>query len=223
MTFFERLERETSAERNALYSTPQIVAGLAGRISRETYVAYLGEAYHHVRHTVPLLGLARDQMDPAHARFRLALEDYIQEETGHEAWILNDIASAGGDVGAVRAGPPGEPAARLVAFARDYVSRVNPMGMFGMIYVLEGTSIALATHGAKAVAAALGLGPECFSYLRSHGALDQAHMKLFAALMGTVDDPRDQTAIIEVARQVFGLYADLFRSIPHTEALSHAI
>lgn len=223
MTFFERLEHETGAERLALYSVPQILAGLAGTISRETYVAYLGEAYHHVRHTVPLLSLARDRMDAAHDRFRMALQDYVDEETGHEAWILNDIARAGGDAEAVRAGPPGAATARMVEFAYDYVGGVNPMGMFGMIYVLEGTSVALATHGASAVAASLGLGPECFSYLSSHGSLDQAHMKFFAGLMTSVDDPEDQAAIVDVARRVFGLFADMFRGIPMGEVLAHAV
>lgn len=223
MSFFERLERETGAERMALYSTPQILAGLQGTISRATYIAYLGEAYHHVSHTVPLLSLARDGMDAAHERFRVALDEYVKEETGHEAWILNDIARSGGDAEAVRNGPGGAATARMVEFAYDYVGRVNPMGMFGMIYVLEGTSVALATHGASAVATSLGLGPECFSYLSSHGALDQEHMTFFAGLMATVDDPKDQDAIVEVAKAVFVLFADMFRSIPLTQEPAHAL
>lgn len=223
MSFFERLERETSAERLALYSTPQLLDGVAGRISRETYLAYLAEAFHHVSQTVPLLSSARDRMDAAHAPFRDALEAYIAEETGHEQWVLNDIASAGGDAEAVRLGAPRSSTELMVAYAHDYVARTNPMGMFGMVYVLEGTSIALATHGAGAVAGALGLGPECFTYLSSHGALDQEHMTFFAGLMDTVDDPADQEAILHVARRIFVLFADMFRSIPHEPRLAHAV
>ncbi|MBI1198187.1 MAG: biliverdin-producing heme oxygenase [Phenylobacterium sp.] len=223
MSFFERLERETAVERGALYAVPQILAGLSGEITREAYVAYLGEAYHHVSHTVPLLKAARDRMDAAHERFRAALDEYVEEETGHEKWILNDIRNAGGDADAVRDGPPGAATELMVAFAYDYVARVNPMGLFGMIYVLEGTSIALASHGAAAVARGLGLGPECFSYLTSHGALDQDHMKFFAGLMETVDDPLDQDAIVHVAKRVFGLFADVFRSIPLEARLAHAV
>lgn len=223
MSFFERLERETSAERLALYSVPQLLDGVAGRISRDTYVAYLAEAYHHVSHTVPLLTAARDRMDAAHAPFRAALEEYISEETGHEQWILNDIARSGGDAEAVRIGAPRASTELMVAYAYDYVSRINPMGMFGMVYVLEGTSIALATHGAGAVSKALGLGPECFSYLSSHGSLDQDHMKFFEGLVNTVEDPVDQAAILHVARRVFVLFAEMFRSIPHETRLAHAV
>lgn len=223
MSFFERLERETSAERFALYSVPQLLDGVAGKISRDTYVAYLTEAYHHVSHTVPLLTAARDRMDEAYAPFRAALDEYIAEETGHEQWILNDIARSGGDAEAVRTGAPRASTELMVAFAYDYVSRINPMGMFGMVYVLEGTSIALATHGAGAVSKALGLGPECFSYLSSHGSLDQEHMKFFEGLVNTVQDPADQEAILHVARRVFVLFADMFRSIPHETRLAHAV
>lgn len=223
MSFFERLERETTAERSALYSVPQLVDGVQGKISKETYLAYLAEAFHHVSHTVPLLTAARDGMDADHTAYRAALEDYIAEETGHEQWILNDIARAGGDAETVRTGPPRAATELMVAYVYDYVRRINPMGMFGMVYVLEGTSIALATHGAGAVSKALGLGPECFSYLSSHGALDQEHMAFFAGLMNTVEDPADQAAILHVAKRVFVLFADMFRSIPHERELAHAV
>lgn len=222
MNFFDRLEAETAAERMALYSVPQILDGLQGRISRETYLAYLAEAYHHVSHTVPLLKLARSRMDEAHGAFARALDDYVEEETGHEAWILRDIANGGGDPEAVQNGPPREATELMVAYAYDYVGRINPMGMFGMVFVLEGTSVALATHGASAVASSLGLGPECFSYLTSHGALDQEHMTFFAGLMEQVTDPADQAAIIHMARRMYGLFAGVFRSIPHTREVAHA-
>jgi heme oxygenase len=223
MSFFPELERRTAAERAALFQVPQLVDGAAGRISRETYLAYLAQAYHHVRHTAPLLTLARDRLDAAHAAFRAGLDAYVAEETGHEQWILDDIANAGGDAEAVRAGDPATTTAAMVAFAYDYVSRVNPMGVFGMVYVLEGTSIALASQGASAVADALGLGPECFSYLSSHGAIDQDHMVVFAELMNQVADPVDQDAIVHVARRVFGLFADMLRAIPHDRELVHAV
>ena len=63
MTLFSRLVAETGDDYRALAAVPQIRDGLAGRISRETYVAYLTEAYHHVRHTVPLMQAARAGLD----------------------------------------------------------------------------------------------------------------------------------------------------------------
>lgn len=216
--FFHRLVAETAEGQQALAGVPQIQDGLTGRISRQTYIAYLTEAYHHVKHTVPLMQAARARLDDAHDRFRHALDEYIVEETGHEHWILSDIRHCGGDPEAVRAGEPREATQRMVAFAYDYIAKVNPMGFFGMVFVLEGTSVRLATQGAEAVARNLNLGPECFTYLTSHGSLDMEHLVFFQKLMDEVTDPDDQAAIIEVAKAIFERFADVFRAIPHEQA-----
>jgi pyrroloquinoline quinone (PQQ) biosynthesis protein C len=221
LTFFPKLVAETAAGQQTLASVPQIQDGLTGRISRETYIAYLTEAYHHVKHTVPLMQAARAGLDDAHDRFRHALDEYIAEETGHEHWILSDIKNCGGDPEAVRSGQPREATQRMVDFAYDYIAKVNPMGFFGMVLVLEGTSVRLATQGAEAVAKNLNLGPECFSYLTSHGSLDMEHLVFFQKLMDEVEDPADQAAIIEVAGAIFERFADVFRAIPHVRAVAH--
>ena len=82
-----------------------------------------------------------------------------------------------------------------------------------MVYVLEGTSIAMASHGAGAVQSALGLPETAFRYLTSHGALDQDHMKFFEKLMNRIEDPDDQRAIVEMATAMFGLFGALFAGI----------
>ena len=222
MTFYQRLVSETVDGQMALASTPQIQDGLMGRISRETYIAYLTEAYHHVKHTVPLMREARAGMDEAHRRFVEALDEYIVEETGHEHWILSDIKNCGGDAEAVRTGAPRPATLAMTDYAYDYIRHANPMGFFGMVFVLEGASVRLATLGAEAVARNLGLGPECFSYLTSHGALDLEHLSFFETLMNQVDDATDQAAIIEVAKAIFERFANVFRSIPHDREAVHA-
>ncbi len=52
-----------------------------------------------------------------------------------------------------------------------------------------------------------------FRYLNSHGALDQDHMKFFEALMNRIEDPADQAAIIEMAKDMFGLFGGMFAAI----------
>lgn len=222
MTFYQRLVTETVDGQMGLASTPQIQDGLTGRISRETYIAYLTEAYHHVKHTVPLMQAARARMDHDHQRFVEALDEYITEETGHEHWILGDIKNCGGDPAAVRDGEPRPATLAMTDYAYDYIRQANPMGFFGMVFVLEGTSVRLATQGAEAVARNLGLGPECFSYLSSHGALDLEHLTFFETLMNQVDDPADQAAIIEVAKAIFERFANVFRAIPHVREAADA-
>lgn len=221
-TFFDRLVAETTAERAYLSASPQIRDGLEGRISLNSYRMYLAEAFHHVRHTVPLLERVRDLLPPSKAWLREAAEAYIEEETGHDEWILNDIRNAGGDAEAVRQSRPRAATELMVAYAYDFVTRVNPVGFFGMVFVLEGTSTQLATRGAMALMRSLGLGPECFSYLTSHGALDLSHIQFLQDLLNRVSDPRDQDAIVHMAKRMFVLFADVFRSIPHDMAVQHA-
>jgi hypothetical protein len=60
----------------------------------------------------------------------------------------------------------------MVAYLYDLIARGNPVGLFGMVNVLEGTSIALATQAAGRSRAAWA-ADQAFSYLSSHGALDQ--------------------------------------------------
>lgn len=223
MSFFHRLLTETRAEREDLLAVPQIRDGLAGKISLETYIAYLTEAYHHVSHTVPLMRAAQARLDSGHETFRAALDEYIAEETGHEVWILNDIRACGGDPDQVRASAPRAATKVMTDYAYAFIERINPMGFFGMVFVLEGTSVQLATQGAEAVRKSLNLPPQAFSYLTSHGALDQGHMVFFQKLMDQVTAADDQAAIIEMARRMFGLFADVFRAIPHDRSPAHAV
>ncbi|MEO8308605.1 MAG: AMP-binding protein [Pseudomonadota bacterium] len=212
MRFFQRLVEATAAQRQALAAVPQLQAGMAGAISRDTYIDYLTQAYHHVRHTVPLLKLARARL--AHKpRLAAALDAYVEEETGHEQWILNDIAAAGGNRDRAAASAPGAATAAMVRRAYECVEHGNPAGLFGMVYVLEGTSVAMATRGANAIAAGLGLPPEAFTYLTSHGELDQDHIRFFADLMDDIEDSADQQAIILVAHDMFVLFAGVFASV----------
>jgi acyl-CoA synthetase (AMP-forming)/AMP-acid ligase II/pyrroloquinoline quinone (PQQ) biosynthesis protein C len=218
--FFDRLVAQTAGGQLRLASVPQLRAGLAGAINRDTYIAYLAQAYHHVRHTVPLMQEARSRL--AHKPDLVAaLDEYIEEETGHEHWILADIDAAGGSGKAVAASAPNPATAAMVNHAYDVIRTGNPAAFFGMVYVLEGTSIALASNGAEAVQSALGLPPEAFTYLTSHGALDQDHMKFFERLMNRIDDPDDQEAITAMAHDMFRLFAGVFAAIP-MEALDEA-
>lgn len=215
-TFFERLIKETEEERNYLYSSPLVIDGLQGDISLETYIAYLQEAYHHVKHTVPLMMTCGSKLPTAKKEhLRKALAEYIEEEIGHDEWILNDIHNCGGDKEKARNSQPNYATDMMVSYAYDYVSRVNPVGFFGMVFVLEGTSTQLATNVGEKIKDKLGLKKNCFTYLFSHGSLDLEHMKFFEELMGKINDPADQEAIIHMAKRMFVLFANVLRSIPH--------
>lgn len=228
MSFFERLIGETRTEREAFIAIPVIQRALRHGVPLEMYLAFLGQAYHHVRHTCRLLASAAARCTDADTRYIAALLEYIGEERGHEEWILDDIAALGGNADAVRSGQPELPCRLLVAYVYYAIEHVSPYAMLGMVHVLEGMSAAMATAATASLKAALAPGDgqgsgRGFSYLSSHGSLDQEHVGFFRELVDGLGDAAAEQAIIDTARIVYRLYGDIFRGIDAGFAgVSHA-
>ena len=213
MPFHDRLIAETAREREALLGIPIIREALAGAVGRDDYVAFLTQAYHHVRHTVPLLMACGARLPARLEWLRTAIGEYIEEEMGHQEWILDDLEACGADRARVEGSMPSEATELMVAYAYDTIMRGNPVGFFGMVLVLEGTSVALATRAAETIEHSLGLPRNAFTYLRSHGDLDIEHTGFFEALMNRLDDPGDQAAVVHAARRFYKLDGDVFRGL----------
>lgn len=222
MNFYEQLVQATESERKVLYRVPQLISALSGEISVDTYRAYLAQAYHHVRHTIRFLMAMGVQLPEEKKWLHAVIAEYINEEQGHEEWILNDIEAAGGDKEVARRSIPHLETQVLVAYNYDYINRHNPVGFLGMVFMLESTSIRLATQGANTIQLALGLPATAFTYLQSHGTLDISHMEFFRQLVNRIDDAADQAAIIEVARNTFRLFANVLQSIPMNAEVKYA-
>jgi thiaminase len=214
MAFYDDLTAATEEARNELLAIPFIQQGAAGKLSLESYIAFLTQAYHHVKHTTPLLMATGGRLPERLEWLREAVGEYIEEEMGHQEWILNDIEACGGDKEAVRRATPHVTTEVMVAYAYDTVQRCNPVGFFGMVLVLEGTSVALATHAAENIAKALDLPPKAFSYLTSHGSLDVSHVDFYEKLMNRLEDEADKQAVIHAAGVFYKLYGDIFRALP---------
>ncbi len=214
MSFYNQLVQQTIESRAGLLSTPIIQGCLRGEVSLPSYLAFLREAYHHVHHTVPLLRACKAALPEKNLWLTAPLEEYVEEEQGHDEWILNDITACGGHADAVRRGAPGHATEVMVAYAYDTIARRNPLGFFGMVHVLEGTSVSLALMAADQIQKPLGLPNSAFSYLRSHGTLDREHVAHFESLMDQVKDTADQADILHAARAFYRLYGDVFRSLP---------
>jgi pyrroloquinoline quinone (PQQ) biosynthesis protein C len=214
MSFYQQLIEQTQAEREYLLSAPLIQRCLKQQsFTLAEYQAFLTEAYHHVKHTVPLLMAVGSRLSSAQEYYREAIAEYIEEELGHQEWVLNDIAATGADKEQVRHGTPRLATELMVAYAYDTVLRGNPLSFFGMVLVLEGTSVNLATGAAEIIQQQLQLPNKAFSYLRSHGSLDIEHLSFFEKLMDTISDATDQQAIVHAAKVFYQLYGNIFRSI----------
>lgn len=224
--FFDQLKQQTQPAQTQMLMAPVIANVQQGNISKELYIAFLTQAYHHVKHTVPLLMACGGRLTQEYEWVRKALAEYIEEEYGHQEWILNDIQACGGDAEAVRhnigKGKVGQAIELMTSYLYHQIDRHNPMALFGMVWVLEGTSVGIGGQIAAKIQSTLQLPESAMSYLVSHSVLDQDHLKFFEELMNQVTQPEDQQAIIESANMVFSLYGQMLRDLPTQSALNAA-
>jgi len=212
--FFDQLMSDTEKERQQLLEIPLLTRSTQGNISLNTYVSFLTQAYHHVKHTIPLLMACGGQLPERLEWLRVALGEYIEEEMGHQEWVLNDINACGRDAELVRHGQPNIATELMVSYAYDTIQRNNPISFFGMVLVLEGTSVRVASTAAEVIKKSLNLPDKAFSYLSSHGALDIEHIDFFETLMNRIDNDEDKLAVTHAAKVFYTLYGNVFRSIP---------
>ncbi|ENM5756993.1 TenA family transcriptional regulator [Vibrio mimicus] len=216
-SFFQRLQIETQAAQQQMLQAPVFEACARGDITLSMYVRFLTQAYHHVKHTVPLLMACGSRLNDRYEWVRTAITEYIDEEKGHQEWILNDIQACGSDAQAVRnnqgEGRVSTPIELMVAYLYHQIDRGNPMGFLGMVWVLEGTSVGVGGNIARLVKQQLNLPNKAMSYLTSHSELDQDHIRFFESLMNKIESEEDQQAIIHSANQVFYLYGQMLREL----------
>jgi len=214
VSFHDHLAAATERERSAFLAIPVVQRALREGVDRATYLLFLEQAYHHVKHTCRLLALALAHCSDRDGRYMAALLEYMEEEKGHEAWILDDIAALGGDSDRVAAGDGVLPTRAMVAYVRDAIQRESPYAMLGMVHVLEGLSAQLALTAARRLQASVGSeGGAGFSYLGSHGALDREHVAFFEGLVDGIEGEAERNAIVRTARAVYRLYGDVFREV----------
>jgi len=213
-TFFDQIEAHSAAARQRLEQTPAVARCLAGQVEMQTYQAFLVEAYHHVKHTVPLLMACGSRLPQRLEWLREAVVHYIEEENGHQEWILNDLQLLAVDKEQVRQGRPSLATELMVSYAYDSIARGNPVSLFGMVYTLEKTSATIATHAAQKISSALALPARAMSYMVSHGSLDIEHMQDFEKLMNRLEDPADRAAVLHAVAVFYPLYTRIFAELP---------
>jgi len=221
MSFYEHLVAETADSRDAFLAIPLVRSTLRNGAPRSLYLDFLAEAYHHVKHTFPLLASAASRTSDE--RYQDALVEYMEEERGHEKWILNDIHALGGDPDAVRHGQGGPACRIMVGYAYYATEHISPYAFLGSVHVLEGMSVLLADQLADAMKASLGLESDAgFSYLRTHGSLDSEHVAFFRKLVDGFDDRKTQCIIVDNAAIFYRLYGSIFRDLGARAELSDA-
>jgi pyrroloquinoline quinone (PQQ) biosynthesis protein C len=222
MSPFQELLHETASARQEFTQIPLIQEVLRNGASKDLYLDFLGQAYHHVKCTAPLLASAASRCGAEDYVYQTALFEYIEEERGHELWILEDIEALGGDADKVRRSTPRLPCKVMVGHAYYLIDRVSHYCLLGMVHVLEGMAVALASKAVSAIRSTLAASnDEGFKYLTTHSDLDVEHAKVFENLVDKMDR-RHLPVVIEAATDFYKLYGDVFRDLDQRHATSAA-
>ncbi|GAA4705807.1 iron-containing redox enzyme family protein [Phytohabitans rumicis] len=149
-----------------------------GPAPAETYLAWLRVMHGTIRATVPLMLAAAEAClartgDPVADEFAAYLARHIREEYGHDRWVEEDYAAAGGDPVDLAGLLVGGSVAALVGAQYYWIRHVHPIALLGHIAVLEGYPPQPATAGH--LAGLTGLPPAAFRSLERHAVLDQKH------------------------------------------------
>lgn len=172
---------------------------------RPRYLAYLYEMHALVRASVPLLERAARRCaeltpgDPLAGPLGRYLERHVEEEHGHDAWLLEDLSAAGGDPATAVERLPSPIVADLAGAQYYWIEHHHPAALLGYIRVLEGN--APAPWLADRLAARTGLPDAAFRTVREHAALDGGHLADLDALI----DALPLTPALETALAVSAL------------------
>src|SRR5437868_9577028 len=92
----ERLRRDSAAELDKLTALPLIEKLVSGTISKERYQEFLNDLYHVVWHFCPTMAAAASRCPDSLAPVRYFYYEHMEEEKGHEVWVLEDCEAVAG-------------------------------------------------------------------------------------------------------------------------------
>src|SRR5437667_12667548 len=72
---------------------------------RTTYPAYLVEVFHESTQVCSLMDDARARLDPSQGELRAYFARHVDEERGHDEWVLDDLEPRGNLRPQVRSSP----------------------------------------------------------------------------------------------------------------------
>ena len=95
MSFFITLIELTDANRRELELIPKVNSMIHHGLTVDEYRAFLHDLYHIVWHFCPVMAASAARCDDRFRNVRYELYERIEEEKGHETWVLEDIEAMG--------------------------------------------------------------------------------------------------------------------------------
>ena len=212
MSFFITLIETTDASRRDLEAQPKIHSMIHHGLTLAEYRAFLHDLYHIVWHFCPIMAVAASRLGDDLKNVRYELYERIEEEKGHEEWVLDDIVAMDAGAKGVAVPAPSASVQAMIGYNYYAADRLHPCSVLGMLYVLEVIASVYGGKVADSIARALGRDVDAggFRFLSSHATMDADHMAKMNVLLKTIRDPAAQAAVIASTRVNFHQFAQLF-------------
>jgi pyrroloquinoline quinone (PQQ) biosynthesis protein C len=198
LPFFADLVSRTDEARRAFESNSKVLDIVANGLPLERYRKLLLELYHVVWHFNPVCAAAASRVSDDQKQVRHFLYDHMNEEKGHEEWVVADLDAVGVKAGEVKDYKPTEHMLALNGYNYWAADRRHPCSVLGMLYALE---VIASVYGGPLTASIsdslLLQGDRGISFISSHATLDAEHMADLRVILNTLHDDASKEAIVE--------------------------
>lgn len=214
LPFFADLVIRTDEARRAFETHPVVQDAVGNGMTLERYRSLLLELYSIVWHFNPVCAAAASRLDDVHREVRYHLYEHMQEEMGHEEWVMNDLGVVGVEPQAVRAHQGNAHTLALVGYNYWAADRRHPCSVLGMMYALEVIASVYGGPFASAVKESLLLdGERGVSFISSHATMDVEHMAELRVVLNTLKDDAARDAVVESAGINFHHFTRIFETV----------
>ena len=198
LPFFADLVSRTDEARRAFESSSKVLDIVANGLPLPRYRKLLLELYHVVWHFNPVCAAAASRVADDQKQVRYFLYDHMNEEKGHEEWVVNDLEAMGVNAPQVLDYKPTEHMLALNGYNYWAADRRHPCSVLGMLYSLEVIASVYGGPLTTAISDSLLLqGDRGISFISSHATLDAEHMADLRVIMNTLNDDAAKEAIVE--------------------------
>jgi Iron-containing redox enzyme len=214
LPFFADLVTRTDEARRDFETNPVVLDAVANGMSLERYRKLLLELYHVVWHFNPVCAAAASRVPDSHRQVRYFLYEHMQEESGHEEWVMNDLEAMGVGQSATRAHGASVHTLALNGYNYWSADRRHPCAVLGMLYALEVIASVYGGTFSSAIKESLLLeGERGVSFISSHATMDIVHMAQLRTVMNTITDDATRDAVTEATLVNFHHITRIFESI----------
>jgi pyrroloquinoline quinone (PQQ) biosynthesis protein C len=212
--FFMELVSRTDEARREFESNSKVLDIVANGLSVERYRKFLLELYHVVWNFNPVCAVAASRLTDEHREVRYFLYEHMEEEKGHEGWVLNDLKAVGVSSDISLKYAPSKTILGMTGYNYWAAERRHPCSALGMVYALEVVASVYGGPLTSAISESLLLEDERgISFISSHATMDAEHMAELRVILNKINNEAAQEAIVESTEFNFHQFGRVIEAI----------